>query len=198
MDVTVLDRSQRLLKDAGVTVTANELARMLEEALAELLPPELTASPERELPPGDRAALERMGLAARDRATGVKDPVARTAADYVALMSGALTVSEVASRLGVDARRVRQRLAERTVYGIRQSSGWRMPVFQFDANGLVPNIDRVFPRLDADLHPVEVWRWFVHPDPDLSVDDDETPVSPLHWLRNGRDPRPVIELAAAL
>jgi hypothetical protein len=42
-------------------------------------------------------------------------------------------------------------------------------------------------------------NWFLLPPPDLydPADRDEASISPLDWLRSGRDPRPVAELAAA-
>jgi len=109
-------------------------------------------------------------------------------------------LAEAAARLGVDASRVRHRLAERTLYGIRGRSGWRLPAFQFADKGIVPGIDRVLPRLPPALDPLGTVNWFLLPHPDLydPADADEAPVSPLDWLRAGRDPRPVGELAEAL
>ena len=38
------------------------------------------------------------------------------------------------------------------MYGIRRPSGWLLPLFQFDGDRLVPDIERVLPRLDPRLH----------------------------------------------
>ncbi len=106
---------------------------------------------------------------------------------------------EVARLLGVDDSRVRQRLTKRSLYGIKLPDGWRLPAFQFDParpGRLVPGIGRVLPRLDPALHPVAVYRWFTLPNVDLVLDD--TPVSPLDWLRSGGDPTEVAALAADL
>jgi hypothetical protein len=53
-------------------------------------------------------------------------------------------------------------------------------------------------RLRTGLHPVGVWRWFTTTNPDLVVGEDETPVSPLEWLRAGFDAAVVADLAAEL
>jgi hypothetical protein len=98
--------------------------------------------------------------------------------------------------LGVDDSRVRQRLAERTLYGIKLRSGWRLPLFQFDDGQAVPGIDVVFPCLDPGLHPVAVYQWFTTPAPDLLLDDQ--PVSPRDWLRAGASTTEVAAFADAL
>jgi hypothetical protein len=41
-----------------------------------------------------------------------------------------------------------------------------------------------------------VAAWFATPDSDLFFDEEETPVSPPDWLRTGRPPARVAELAA--
>jgi hypothetical protein len=92
---------------------------------------------------------------------------------------------------------VRQRLAARTLYGVKLTSGWRLPAFQFAARGLVPGFERVAPRL-AGVDPVSAARWFTHPHVDLVLGDDEAPASPRTWLELGRDPDGVAALADEL
>lgn len=96
--------------------------------------------------------------------------------------------------------RIRQRLADRTLYGLEVDDEWWLPVFQFeDKGGLVPNIDRVFPRLNESLSPIAVLHWFTTPTPDLAAaETNDEPVSPIAWLRLGLDPEEVAELAAQL
>ena len=55
-----------------------------------------------------------------------------------------------------------------------------------------------FSRLDWTVHPVGVYNWFVNPDPDLQTDENQAPLSPRDWLRSGRSPELVAELASAL
>jgi hypothetical protein len=131
-------------------------------------------------------------------ALGQDDPVAVTAAEYAALLATSHTVGEVAKLLQVDESRVRQRLAQRTLYGIKLRSGWRIPAFQFAGDRPLPGIEHVFPRLDPGLYPLSVFRWFLLPDVDLVLDDDDEPMCPRDWLRSGRDPRIVAALAAEL
>ncbi len=120
----------------------------------------------------------------------------RTIARYAALLAGSRTVGEVAALLGVDESRVRQRLAARTLYGIKRGRDWLLPDFQFERAGEVPNIGVVLPRLSSELHPVAVATWFTLPNPDLVIEGE--PVSPRDWLRSGGAARSVATLAAAL
>lgn len=121
-----------------------------------------------------------------------------TAADYAALLATALTVPELAARLGVDEGRIRQRLTRRTLYGIKDRRAWRIPLFQLDDDGraLVPGLDRVAPHW-AGAHPVEVARWFTLPHVDLE-DAEGRPVAPRAWLLGGGDPQTLAELAEEL
>jgi hypothetical protein len=103
-------------------------------------------------------------------------------------------VAEAAARLGVNPTRVRQRLAERSLYGFKHGHEWRLPAFQFDERGAVPGIEPVFARLDPDEHPVEVENWFTLPSPELELNGRL--VSPREWLLAGGAPATVAEVAA--
>ena len=103
-----------------------------------------------------------------------------------------------AAMLGVNPSRIRQQLHDHTIYGIKVVHSWRLPLFQFDDDRLLPGVGEVFSRLDWTVHPVGVYNWFVNPDPDLQIDEDQAPISPRDWLRSGRSPEPVAELASAL
>jgi hypothetical protein len=123
----------------------------------------------------------------------------QAAAAYQRLRADSLTVEDAAGRLGVNASRVRQRLAERSLYGLKDGNAWRLPAFQFVADGLVPGIDIVFRRLPADLGPLAVARWLATPNADLTTrDDEERPLSPRQWLLEGNPPEAAATLAAAL
>jgi hypothetical protein len=56
----------------------------------------------------------------------------------------------------------------------------------------------VVARLDAELHPLSVYRWFTLRNPDLVPEDLPGPLSPRDWLRRGLPVEPVAELAAGL
>ncbi len=124
------------------------------------------------------------------------EPIATRAAEYSALLASSSTVHEAAKRLGVTDSRVRQRLGERSLYGILTGKKWRLPAFQFSGNELVPNVERVIARLSHSLDPVTVEGWFKRPNVDLEQDDRN--ISPLEWLAQGNDWRPVAELAEDL
>ncbi len=189
----------RVLESHGVRASEEEVARAMEVALVE--------SGFRRPYPEPRQMLEReqLELLAQggfelDRLEfGLEDPVARTAFEYALLRATGLTTHEAAKRLGVNDSRVRQRLAQRALYGIKAGDEWRLPAFQFTRTGLVAGIDRVLPRLPQSLNPVAVYRWFHTPNPDLEGKEEQgRALTPLQWLQTGNDPDAVAELAAGL
>ncbi len=129
------------------------------------------------------------------------EPLTRAVLEYAHLLQSSLSVDEAAKRLDVDPSRIRQRLAgePRTLYGVKEGKSWRLPRFQFAGRKPVPGVDRVIAALPADLNPVAVWRWFTTPHPDLRPDaEEEQPISPLDWLRTGRPPEVVAEIARGI
>ena len=187
-----------VLRRAGLDVDESEFAELLDDALRSLAPGAREDVPERSLTKADAVVLAAGGADLSPREDGDPDPLAPVAARYGALLVTALSVPEAASRLGVDASRIRHRLAEGSLYGIRLRSGWRVPAFQFDGGGrgLVPGIDAVLRAVPDDVHPVALWSWLEAVSPDLSLAG--RPVSPLRWLRTGGDPAVVAALAADL
>ena len=124
---------------------------------------------------------------------------AQVASAYQQLRTSSLSVEEAARRLGVNASRIRQRLANRSLYGLKDGNTWLLPAFQFYADGVVPGWEVVVKRLPADISALAVGRWFSTPNPDLTTrDDDERPRTPLEWLLGGNPPEAAAELAAAL
>ena len=190
------------LTRAGVRITEHELDALLLRIVSEMAPTSLPRVPRQELTEADAAALERGGFALEPlENSGADDPVAQTAALYAALLATSLSVTEVARMLDVETSRVRQQLTARTLYGIKDVGAWRLPRFQFNdgLSGLLPGVRRVLPHLSRTLHPVAEYTWFTSPDPDLVIDEDEElALSPRDWLRGGRSPEPVAELAASL
>lgn len=124
---------------------------------------------------------------------------ARDAAAREQLRATSLSVEQASRRLGVNTSRVRQRLAERSLYGFKEGSTWVLPSFQFLGKGLVPGIDVVLRSLPPDIGPLGVVQWFSIPNPDLYTrDDEERAQTPLQWLLAGNPPGPAAELAAYL
>lgn len=160
-----------------------------------------TAAPEDEakaLTEAEQMALARGGV------TSVSDVEARlaharAAAEYQGLCATSLSVEEAAVRLDVNPSRIRQRLAERSLFGLKDGNAWLLPAFQFQRAGLVSGVDAVFKRLPSDISPLAVARWFGIPNPDLATrDHEETPLTPLQWLQSGNSHETAAELAAAL
>ena len=98
--------------------------------------------------------------------------------------------AQAAARLGgVTQVRVRQLIADGTLYAVRIDGRWKIPVFQFQPDGLVPNIGVVNAVVPRTLDAVSVVRWYTTPDDELETPDGH-PLSPLAWLQGGRNPAP--------
>ena len=149
------------------------------------------------LTPTEQRLLADGGFDLRPR-DGRRDPIAETAARYEGLLRTSLSTAEAGARLGVDPSRIRQRLAERTLYGIRPQSQWVLPAFQFLEKGEVPGWSAVAPRLRTGLHPVAVQCWFLEPNVDLVDPETDKRLSPRNWLRAGFPPEAAARSAAEL
>jgi hypothetical protein len=195
----VTEPIQAALERRRIEVDPDELARSVEDALAAAggVPP--YPKPAEMLPADQLDLLAKGGFELDGPDLGLSDPVLKGALEYAALRATALTTKEAAARLGVNDSRIRQRLADHALYGLKVDDEWRLPIFQFGDEGLVPNIDRVIARLDESLAAIAVFHWLTSPNPDLACSEtSDAPVSPLSWLRLGLDPEPVAELAAQL
>lgn len=194
--------SMAVLERAGLQVDPEEFDRLVAEALEHVVP--LRPSPDAvaELSEDELALLAGGGMRFDPLPAGSEHPLVRMAALYAALLGSSLSVAQAAALLGVAESRVRQRLGERTLYGIKRPGGWRLPRFQFAApgatRGTVPGIERALQRLTFDLHPLAVVSWFTTPNPDLVEGEDEAEraVSPLDWLKAGLSAEVVADLAA--
>ena len=185
-----------VLSEAGVPVTEAEFARLVADVLAELGPPP-AHDPAAALSADEMAALAAVGADQRPRRNREADPRAGAAAFYAGVLAATVPVSEVAGRLGIDASRVRHRLLRRQLVGIRRTDGWRLPQWQFGADGRpLPGLERVLRAMPEVTHPAVLARFFLTPQPELVVDG--AAVSPRDWLAGGGDPSDVAVLAAAL
>lgn len=187
-----------ILERAGIHVDPAEFDRLVAAALSAVVPLRPAPDPVHELSSAEQAVLLEGGFSLEPLAPDRTHPVARTAAAYAALLGSSLSVAEAARWLGINQSRVRQRLAARTLYGIKEMAEWRLPRFQFDERRAVRGTERVLPRLDAALHPLAVVGWFTTPHPDLVPGEDEAPMSPREWLRAGHPVELVAERAADL
>lgn len=96
------------------------------------------------------------------------------------LVQGALTVADAARRLGVTTARIRQRLAEGTLWAFDSGRTRLLPSAQFTDVGAVPHLEKITPLLDKDLHPLTVQALLTTPQPSLTVEG--RPVSIVAWL----------------
>ena len=150
------------------------------------------------LPAAEQAVLRAGGLDLEPQ-RGL-DPLAMTAVKYAAIVERSLTSREVGERLQLTSGRVRQLIADRSLYSFLMGARRLIPRFQFEPDGgLVPNIAAVNRALSARLHPVEVFNWLHARNDDLFRDDDlDVTVSPLDWLKAGYDASRVALLARRL
>ncbi len=186
----------------GIAVSPATLERMVVAAVDELPTVLYPTDPRHDLSDPEREALSRGGLDLTPRDFGDQDPLARTVADYAAILRRSKTVAMAAKLLGVNASRVRQRLNAKppTLYGFKLEGEWRIPDFLFAGRRLIPGISELAAALPPDVHPVSFFRWFTLPDPDLVASDDARaqPISPRVWLLSGGSPRELALLAAHL
>lgn len=180
----------------GIEQTPEEFEAVMQRVIETMPVAERRAASSEELTVAEVDALKRGGFSLERRDYGANDPYLRGKATYTALVAGALSVPDVAAMFHVDESRVRQRLARRTLYGVKLDGVWRLPVFQFHAGRLIPGLERVLPALDPALNPVAVSQWFTLPDVDLVIGGEQT--SPHDWLLRGGDVEAVVALADAL
>jgi len=145
---------------------------------------------------GEVAALRAVGLSMEPFEEGAEDdPLMQSIGDYMALLETSYTTSEAAKYLKVDASRVRQRLRERSLYGIDYDGEKRLPRFQFERQKVIPGFREVITALPQALNPLDVAEWFLSPNPDLEIDGQENPLSPRNWLLSGAQVEAVVALA---
>jgi hypothetical protein len=145
---------------------------------------------------GELDALKAVGLSVSPwKASAKQDPLKQSITDYMALLETSYSTSQAARYLKVDASRVRQRLRERSLFGIDYDGEKRLPRFQFERAKVVPGLREVLASLPQALNPLDVAEWFLSPNPDLEAQDDENPLSPRDWLLRGQPVEAVVKLA---
>jgi hypothetical protein len=145
---------------------------------------------------GEIDALESVGLStAAWSGSANQDPLMRSIADYMALIETSLTTGQAAGYLKLDVSRIRQRLRERSLYGIEYDGERRLPRFQFERKQVLPGLREVIGALPEHLNPLDVAEWFLSPNPDLEVAGQDAPLSPRDWLLHGEPVTAVVALA---
>jgi hypothetical protein len=186
---------EKELERAGIRLSIDEFQMLVLEAVRQFPAPVISDDPVRELTEIERDALLRSGGVLEDAARDGPNARERSAAKFAALLATSYKVDDVANMLGVDPSRVRQRLKERSLYGVKTREGWRLPRFQFDGRRTIPGVEQVIAALPIDIDLLGFYNWFTLPDPEFWVND--VSVSPSDWLLQGGDPGKVAALAAS-
>ncbi len=139
-----------------------------------------------ELPYTETAMLEHAGLDVDERADD-PSPMLEYTTGFAAVLATSLTPATLAQKLGFTPRRVRRMIRKQSLYAMKIGGRLHVPAYQLSGHALVPNIARVNQAL-AHLDPVSVQRWFTTADPDL---EDMTP---LDWLKAGREVEAVLKV----
>src|ERR1700685_1394358 len=143
---------------------------------------------------GEVEALESVGLStAKWTEDASPDPLMWSIADYMALLETSLSTAEAARYLKVDVSRIRQRLRERSLFGIDYDGERRLPRFQFERKQILPGLREVISALPEGLNPLDVAEWFLSPNPDLEVEKQAGPLSPRDWLLKGESVESVVK-----
>jgi len=185
------------LRSRGIDTLPGTLARVL-QGVVENLREVVRSEPGGGLPEAEREALRAVGFSFEEERFGASDPVARAAAEMTALLATSLTAKQAAAGMGVDSSRVRQRLADRTLYGVLWKHRWLLPLFQFHEGAPLPGLERVLPEVPSDLSPIAVERWFLRPSPDLHAGEIGRDLSPREWLLAGLPPEKPARIAGHL
>jgi hypothetical protein len=144
-------------------------------------------------------ALRGVGLATEPwPADRPDDPLAQSIVDFIALVETSLGAARAARLLGVDVSRIRQRLRERSLFGIEYEGEWRLPRFQFERRKVLPGLAAILAALPADMNALDVAEWFLAPNSDLEPEDRARPLSPREWLLRGLPPERVAALAQGI
>lgn len=192
------ESTRAYLHARGLQIEPENLSPLFEDALQDMRRTLFPPDPAADLSAPETAALRRGGFELAPLSPESSNALARTTAEYAVLRSTSLTAGEAAQKLGVDPSRVRQLLAARKIYGLQIRGAWKIPIFQFENDRLLPGLDEVVPALPKDLHPMGIYHWFTTPNPDLAPEEFEREMSPREWLLTGHSPKVVAELAADL
>jgi hypothetical protein len=182
------------LARAGLRVDSGEFLSLVEDAARRLSP--VDPEPAQYFTESQAAALTDVGLDLAPRRESERDPRARTVALQAVLRDTALTVAGAAERIAVDSSRIRHRLADGRLTGWKDRGGWRLPVWQFTNDGVLPGLETVLAAVPDDQPPLVVAGFMTTPQEDLRTADE--PTTPRDWLLAGGDPSAVARFVAML
>lgn len=180
------------LTRAGLRVEADEFVSLVEDASRRLAP--VDPRPADYFSPSQRNTLESVGLDLSPLRAGERDVRARTVALQAVLRDTALTVAGAAERVGVDASRIRHRLSAGQLVGWKDHGGWRLPVWQFTDDDVLPGLGTVLADVPEDQPALVVAAFMTTPQTALG----DPPVTPRDWLLAGGSPARVASLMSVL
>jgi hypothetical protein len=180
------------LTRAGLRVEADEFVSLVEDASRRLAP--VDPRPADYFSTGQRSTLEAVGLDLSPLRAGERDVRARAVALQAVLRDTALTVAGAAERIGVDASRIRHRLSEGQLIGWKDRGGWRLPVWQFTDDDVLPGLGTVLADVPEDQPALVVAAFMTTPQTALG----DPPVTPRDWLLAGGSPERVASLMSVL
>jgi hypothetical protein len=171
--------------DLSSSLTSDDRLRIVEKVLGDAgfasILPSLTAASG--LPESEAKALAAVGLRKNRHARAQADSArARYALSFIDLYRQADTPNAVAHRLGLDPSRIRQRVRNHTLLSIEWNGDKRIPRFQFEGDIEVPGVAKLVAASHSKMTPLAFAMWFTTSSPDLTMDDDGTPLSPREWL----------------
>jgi hypothetical protein len=123
-------------------------------------------------------------------------PRLKAKASYASLIATSLSLRDAAPIFQVQESRLRQRLLERSLIGVRAADGraWRIPVFQVSSGRELPGLRTVLKAIRSDASPLQIAAFFDTPQPDL-FDENEEAMTPSAWLASGGSAEAVAVLA---
>lgn len=197
LEIVMKSLPKSYLAARGLRDISNESLNQALMIVLEQMEPTLYGDATRELPAEEQAILRQGGLTLEPQPG--PDPMARTVVKYAAIVARSLSSKAVSRSLGLSPGRIRQMIADRSLYSFLIGRHRYIPDFQFQGNRLVPNIMAVNKALPPGLHPVEVYNWYHLPNLNLFLDEniDDT-IRPLDWLKGGYDAERVVFLANSM
>jgi len=107
----------------------------------------------------------------------------------------ALSTAEVATKLGRDQSRIRDRAGKGQLYSFLVGGKRLFPKWQFTDDPkqeVLPGLAALVKGIPDDMHASSVLHFMATPQEDLLIDDEE--VTPTEWLRLGRPPQDVVDI----
>lgn len=147
---------------------------------------------------GEREFLIAQGVAEPDLETVAAAAELRLRADHVIdLAATSYTVGDAAVRLGVDSSRIRHRIADRSLYGLRIGARLHLPHWQFtdgEPSGPLPHLRAVLRAVPDGVSPIEMTGFMTVPQAELVLAGRA--VTPRQWLLAGQRPEAICEILA--